>query len=460
MTKAKKNPLLEITLDERQNTFKETTITYDAETAVREAQRCYNCKNARCIGGCPVGVNIPGFISKIATRDFDSAALILKTFNGLPSICGRVCPQEQQCEKKCVKCTDKTEPVAIGRLERFVGDYALTHSSNNEYQPNNSCFKIAVIGSGPASLSCANDCAKAGLHVTVFEALHSLGGVLSYGIPEFRLPKNLVASEISALEKLGVVFKLNCLIGKTITFKNLYTEFDAVFIGTGAGLPRFIGIPGEELNGVYSANEYLTRVNLMKAYLKDAKTPIIRHNRVIVLGGGNVAFDSVRTALRLGSKPAILAYRRSLNELPARSEEIAHALTEGVQIETLRSPVGIISDDGINVSGVEFVKSELTGIDSNGQQNFRTIPNSNFVMSCDGVIVAIGTNPNPIIKDCFNDLRTDSRGYILVDADGKTNINNVFAGGDAVTGADTVISAMGAGKRAAHTIINTLKDTH
>ncbi|MDR0751218.1 MAG: NADPH-dependent glutamate synthase [Christensenellaceae bacterium] len=455
MLDVKRNALRELPIKERLTTFKETTFTYDDETAIKEAKRCHKCKNAPCAKGCPVGVDIPGFISKIACHDFDSAALILKSVNALPSICGRVCPQEEQCEKFCVKCKANREAVATGRLERFIGDYLLNKGNLPKASSvvSTKTSKIAVIGSGPASLSCANDCAMAGLDVTVFESLHSPGGVLTYGIPEFRLPKDLVNAEIESLKNIGVKIKVNYLIGKTLFFKELVEQYNAVFIGTGAGLPKFLGIEGEELNGVYSANEYLTRTNLMKAYSTNSQTPIVKHKNVIVLGGGNVAFDAARTALRLGTESTILAYRRGHNELRARHEEIVHAQQEGVQIKTLIAPVKIVSTDGVNVTSVEFVRSELSEPDSSGRRGFTLIPNSNFEIACDATIVAIGTNPNPLIKGGFDGLITDSRGCIPVDSNFKTNLDTVYAGGDATTGSATVISAMGAGKKAAASII-------
>ncbi|MDR2266705.1 MAG: NADPH-dependent glutamate synthase [Christensenellaceae bacterium] len=454
-----RNKLLEISMIERQHTFKETTLTYDKDVAINEAKRCLNCKSAPCRQGCPVGVNIPLFISKIADSNFDSAVQVVKATNALPAVCGRVCPQSEQCEKLCVRGKNGSA-VAIGCLERFLGDYAIDNGiycaavGANTLKAGHG--SVAIIGSGPASLTCACECIQNGYKVVVFEALHALGGVLIYGIPEFRLPKRLVDAEIKSLVSLGVKFEINTLIGRSISFSDLRKRFDAVFIGTGAGLPNFMDIEGENLNGVYSANEYLTRVNLMKAYLDESDTPIMRARNVLVIGGGNVAFDSARTAMRLGSKSVVLAYRRTKDEIPARVEEVEQAEIEGVIISILSIPVKLLSDDNGNVRGAILKKCKLSEMDVRGRRSFEIIENTDYEIECDLVIVAIGTNPNPIVKECFSDLVTDSVGRVLVDQNNITNLPGVYAGGDAVTGAATVISAMGAGRSAAKSIARQL----
>lgn len=438
----------------RARNFDEVALGYTAEMAVLEADRCLNCKNPACVGGCPVGIDIPGFIQRVKIGDFEEAYRIISESSSLPAICGRVCPQENQCEGKCIRGI-KGEAVGIGRLERFVAD---RHNQNDTLPltpvPQNG-HRVAVIGSGPAGLSCAGELAKRGYDVTVFEALHTAGGVLVYGIPEFRLPKSIVAKEIAGLEALGVKFVLNTVVGKTVTIEELMREegFEAVFIGSGAGLPRFMGIPGENLKGVYSANEYLTRTNLMKAYLPGSQTPILRARRVAVVGGGNVAMDAARCALRLGAEEVSIVYRRSLTELPARAEEVEHAMEEGVQFRLLNNPLEILSDENGCVSGMRCIKMELGEPDASGRRTPVEIPDSEFVLDCDCVIMSIGTSPNPLIKSTTSGLEINRRGgIVVVEETGKTSLDGVYAGGDAVTGAATVILAMGAGKVAAKAI--------
>ena len=438
----------------RARNFDEVALGYTAEMAMLEADRCLNCQNPACVGGCPVGIDIPGFIQKVKIGDFEEAYRIISESSSLPAICGRVCPQENQCEGKCIRGI-KGEAVGIGRLERFVAD---RHNQNDTLPltpvPQNG-HRVAVIGSGPAGLSCAGELAKRGYDVTVFEALHTAGGVLVYGIPEFRLPKSIVAKEIAGLEALGVKFVLNTVVGKTVTIEELMREegFEAVFIGSGAGLPRFMGIPGENLKGVYSANEYLTRTNLMKAYLPGSQTPILRARRVAVVGGGNVAMDAARCALRLGAEEVFIVYRRSLTELPARAEEVEHAMEEGVQFRLLNNPLEILSDENGCVSGMRCIKIELGEPDASGRRSPVEIPGSEFVLDCDCVIMSIGTSPNPLIKSTTSGLEINRRGgIVVVEETGKTSLDGVYAGGDAVTGAATVILAMGAGKIAAKAI--------
>ena len=438
----------------RARNFDEVALGYTSEMAVLEADRCLNCKNPACVGGCPVGIDIPGFIQKVKIGDFEEAYRIISESSSLPAICGRVCPPDNQCEGKCIRGI-KGEAVGIGRLERFVAD---RHNQNDTLPvtpvPQNG-HRVAVIGSGPAGLSCAGELAKRGYDVTVFEALHTAGGVLVYGIPEFRLPKSIVAKEIAGLEALGVKFVLNTVVGKTVTIEELMREegFEAVFIGSGAGLPRFMGIPGENLKGVYSANEYLTRTNLMKAYLPGSQTPILRARRVAVVGGGNVAMDAARCALRLGAEEVSIVYRRSLTELPARAEEVEHAMEEGVQFRLLNNPLEILSDENGCVSGMRCIKMELGEPDASGRRSPVEIPDSEFVLDCDCVIMSIGTSPNPLIKSTTSGLEINRRGgIVVVEETGKTSLDGVYAGGDAVTGAATVILAMGAGKIAAKAI--------
>ncbi|MCQ2602881.1 MAG: NADPH-dependent glutamate synthase [Clostridia bacterium] len=430
--------------------FREVALGYDMTMAQSEAARCLNCKNAPCMSGCPVGVHIPDFIAKVKSGNLDEAAEILLRDNNLPAICGRVCPQENQCEKFCVRKAKLGGSVGIGYLERFVADYALEKGKVPAVEKSNG-YKVAVVGSGPAGLSCAADLAKAGTDVTVFEALHKEGGVLSYGIPEFRLPKALVKKEIDGVKALGVKFETNVVIGKTIFIDELLKDFDAVFIGSGAGLPSFLNIKGENLGGVYSANEYLTRVNLMGAYKDGAITPIMRGKSVVVVGAGNVAMDAARTARRLGAE-VNLVYRRSRVEMPARLEEIEHAEEEGIIFNLLTNPVEILGENGM-VSGMKCVRMELGEPDASGRRSPIEIKGSDFEIACDEIIVALGTSPNPIIKQSCPELETGRKGTINADEDGKTSIDGVYTGGDAMTGAATVILAMGAGKRSAKAIL-------
>lgn len=450
----KKTPMPTQEPSVRAHNFDEVALGYTAEMAVLEADRCLNCKNPACVAGCPVGIDIPGFIQKIKVGEFEEAYRIVTDSSSLPAICGRVCPQENQCEGKCIRGI-KGEAVGIGRLERFVADLHNQNDTVSTNIPTQNGHRVAIIGSGPAGLSCAGELAKRGYDVTVFEALHTAGGVLVYGIPEFRLPKAIVAKEIAGLKALGVKFVLNTVIGKTLTVEELMQEegFEAVFIGSGAGLPRFMGIPGENLKGVYSANEYLTRTNLMKAYLPDSTTPILRAHRVAVVGGGNVAMDAARCALRLGAEEVSIVYRRSLAELPARKEEVEHAMEEGVQFRLLNNPLEILSDENGFVSGMRCIKMELGEPDASGRRSPVEIPNSEFVLDCDCVIMSIGTSPNPLIKSTTPGLEINRRGgIVVVEETGKTSLDGVYAGGDAVTGAATVILAMGAGKTAARAI--------
>lgn len=441
----------------RAHNFTEVALGYDEETAVAEAVRCLHCKVPQCRKGCPVAVDIPAFIGKIKERDFTGALLKIKETNALPAVCGRVCPQENQCEKHCI-LAKKGEAVAIGRLERFAADtYMAKDLPIKPVEYDEKALKVAVIGSGPSGLSCAGDLAKRGYKVTVFEALHKAGGVLSYGIPEFRLPKDkVVAREIAAIEKLGVKFELDAVAGRLFTVDELLTDegFAAVFIGTGAGLPRFQGIPGENLNGVYSANEFLTRCNLMKAYkFPEYATPIKVGKSVAVIGGGNVAMDAARTALRLGAEKVAIVYRRSEAELPARSEEVEHAKEEGIEFKLLNNPVAITGDEAGWVKSMRCVKMELGEPDASGRRRPVPIAGSEFDMPLDTVIVAIGTGPNPIMAHTTPDLELTKRGNIAADEEtGATSKAGVFAGGDIVTGAATVILAMGAGRKAAKAI--------
>lgn len=441
----------------RAHNFTEVALGYDEETAVAEAARCLHCKVPQCRKGCPVAVDIPAFIGKIKERDFTGALLKIKETNALPAVCGRVCPQENQCEKHCI-LAKKGEAVAIGRLERFAADtYMAKDLPIKPVEYDEKALKVAVIGSGPSGLSCAGDLAKRGYKVTVFEALHKAGGVLSYGIPEFRLPKDkVVAREIAAIEKLGVKFELDAVAGRLFTVDELLTDegFAAVFIGTGAGLPRFQGIPGESLNGVYSANEFLTRCNFMKAYkFPEYATPIKVGKSVAVIGGGNVAMDAARTALRLGAEKVAIVYRRSEAELPARSEEVEHAKEEGIEFKLLNNPVAITGDEAGWVKSMRCVKMELGEPDASGRRRPVPIADSEFDMPVDTVIVAIGTGPNPIMAHTTPDLELTKRGNIAADEEtGATSKAGVFAGGDIVTGAATVILAMGAGRKAAKAI--------
>ena len=458
----KKNPMPVQDPLVRARNFEEVALGYDEATALDEAARCLNCKNTPCVSGCPVNVRIPAFIEKVREGDFEAAYQVISGSSSLPAVCGRVCPQETQCEAKCVRGI-KGEPVGIGRLERFVADWHNEHATEKPARPAPNGHKVAVVGSGPSGLSCAGDLAKRGYAVTVFEALHVAGGVLMYGIPEFRLPKKIVRREIETLRALGVDFETNVIIGKTLTVDQLFEHgFEAVFIGSGAGLPRFMGIPGEALKGVYSANEYLTRSNLMGAYRPDSATPILRAGRVAVVGGGNVAMDAARTALRLGAEKVYIVYRRSMDELPARREEVEHAMEEGIDFRLLTNPVRILGyrneadrRDPKNgfVTGIECIRMELGEPDASGRRSPVEVPGSEFVLDVDAVVMSIGTSPNPLIKSTTEGLTVNRRGGIVVEeATGLTSKAGVYAGGDAVTGAATVILAMGAGKTAAAAI--------
>ena len=443
---------------QRATNFEEVCYGYNAEEARLEASRCLNCKNPRCVAACPVNTNIPAFIGKVNEGNFAEAASIIAEDSSLPSICGRVCPQETQCEGSCILGI-KGEPVAIGKLERFVGDWSLENGGKSAVKADANGHKVAIIGSGPSGLACASDLAKMGYDVTVFEALHKLGGVLVYGIPEFRLPKEkIVAREIASLRDLGVKFETDVVVGRTITIDSLMEDegFDAVFIGSGAGLPRFMGIEGENLNGVVSANEFLTRANLMRAYDEEYDTPIYVGKRVVVVGGGNVAMDAVRTAKRLGAE-AIIVYRRSEAELPARVEEVHHAKEEGIVFRMLTNPVRVLGDDKGWVRGITCVEMTLGEPDESGRRSPVVKPDSEFDMECDVVIMALGTSPNPLLKQTTAGLDTDRRGCIVASDSGATSRQGLFAGGDAVTGAATVILAMGAGRKAAKAIDEYIK---
>ena len=448
----KKNPMPVQSAEERNKNFKEVALGYTEEDAVNEAERCLHCKNKPCVSGCPVMVNIPEFIAKVKEKDYEGAYEIIAETSSLPAVCGRVCPQESQCEKYCVRGV-KGEPVGIGRLERFVADYHNAHANGDVKKPEQNGKKVAVIGSGPAGLTCAGDLAKKGYEVTVFEALHLAGGVLSYGIPEFRLPKTIVAKEIESLKKLGVKIETDMVIGKVLSINELINEygFKAVFVGSGAGLPKFMNIPGENLNGVYSANEFLTRINLMKAYKEDSNTPIKHGKKVVVVGGGNVAMDAARCAKRLGADVHIV-YRRTLNELPARKEEVEHAMEEGIVFTLLTNPVKINGDEKRWVNSITCVKMQLSEPDASGRARPVAIEGSEFDIEADVVIMALGTSPNPLIKSTTEGLDVNNHGGIITDEKGKTSVTAVYAGGDAVTGAATVILAMGAGKTAAKAI--------
>ena len=447
----KKNEMPSQAPDVRNKNFLEVALGYTPEQAIDEAKRCLNCKNKPCVGGCPVKIYIPEFIARVAEGEFEEAYEIITKSSSLPAVCGRVCPQESQCEEKCVRGI-KGEPVAIGRLERFVADYHNANSSKKAVAPQKNGHKVAVVGSGPSGLTCAGDLAKLGYEVTVYEALHTAGGVLVYGIPEFRLPKDIVKKEIETLKELGVKIETNVIIGRTISVDALMNEygFEAVFIGSGAGLPRFMNIKGENLNGVYSANEFLTRVNLMKAYKPDSATPIQHGKKVVVVGGGNVAMDAARSAKRLGADVTIV-YRRTEAELPARHEEVEHAKEEGIVFKLLTNPVEIKGTDGW-VSGIICQRMELSEPDESGRARPVTVEGSEFEVEADSVIMAIGTSPNPLIKSTTKGLETERWGGIIADEKGLTSREGVYAGGDAVTGAATVILAMGAGKTAAAAI--------
>ena len=438
----------------RRHNFQEVALGYTEEMALEEASRCLNCKNPQCMQGCPVSVDIPGFIKLIKERDYQGAIDIVKATNSLPAVCGRVCPQEIQCESKCI-LGRRGEPVAIGRLERFVADWEMTNGNSDGPQVCRNGKKVAIVGAGPAGLTCGGDLAKLGYSVTIFESLHEPGGVLMYGIPEFRLPKNIVKKEVDYVKKLGVNIELNFVVGRTLTIDEIFEQgFDAVFVGSGAGLPMFMHIPGENLNGVYSANEYLTRINLMKAYLfPEYDTPIVSGKKVVVVGAGNVAMDSVRCALRLGAEKAMIVYRRGREEMPARAEEIHHAEEEGVEFHLLANPVRILGNDQGWVSGIECIRMELGEPDRSGRRRPIPIPGSEFVMEADTVVMALGTSPNPILVKTTDGLNAHSWGGLVADEHtGRTSRPRVWAGGDAVTGSATVILAMGAGKIAANDI--------
>ncbi len=454
-----KNPMPVQEPAARAKNFREVALGYDEATALDEAARCLNCKHMPCVSGCPVKIHIPAFIERVREGDFEGAYRIISEQSSLPAVCGRVCPQENQCESKCVRGL-KGEPVGIGRLERFVADWHNAHDAENITVPLPNGHKVAVVGSGPSGLTCAGDLAKRGYKVTVFEALHLAGGVLVYGIPEFRLPKAIVQKEVDTLKKLGVDIETNMVIGKTLTVDELFLMgYEAVFIGSGAGLPRFMGIPGESLKGVYSANEFLTRANLMKAYEDGAATPILRARKVAVVGGGNVAMDAARTALRLGADKVYIVYRRSQEELPARREEVEHAVEEGVEFRLLHNPTRILAFENPadprdvrngSVAGLECICMELGEPDASGRRSPVEIPGSAHVLDVDCVIMSIGTSPNPLIKSTTEGLSVNRHGGIIVTEEtGATSRPGVYAGGDAVTGAATVILAMGAGKTAA-----------
>ncbi len=445
----------------RAHNFKEVALGYTTEIAVDEAKRCLNCKNRPCVQGCPVNVQIPDFIAHIKEGRFEEAYQVISQTSTLPAVCGRVCPQETQCESKCTLGV-KFEPVGIGRLERFVADYHNANCTAAAAVPESNGHKVAVVGSGPSGLTCAGDLAKKGYKVSVFEALHTAGGVLVYGIPEFRLPKSIVAKEVEGLKALDVDIETNVVIGKTLTIDELFEQgYEAVFVGSGAGLPNFMGIPGESLKGVYSANEFLTRSNLMKAYLDDPITPIMKGGKVAVVGGGNVAMDAARTALRLGAEHVYIVYRRSMEELPARKEEVEHAMEEGIDFRLLNNPVEILGYNNPDnprderngfVTGMRVIKMELGEPDEKGRRRPIEIPGSEYEIELDTVIIAIGTSPNPLIKNTTKGLEVNKKGGIIIDENGMTSRAQVYAGGDAVTGAATVISAMGAGKLAAKSI--------
>jgi glutamate synthase (NADPH/NADH) small chain len=448
--------------DQRNKDFKEVNLGLSEQVAIREAQRCLQCKNPKCVPGCPVGVDVPGFIDLIAKGDFLAAAELVRKDNDLPAVTGRVCPQEIQCEASCVRCKSDT-PVAVGWLERFVADYQMQHQTQDPRHQTPDRIKktgkkVACIGSGPAGITCAGQLAKLGYDVTIFEAFHRPGGVLVYGIPEFRMPKAIVAAEINNLKSLGVTIETNVIVGRTVTIPQLMTEenFQAIFIAVGAGLPEFMNVPGENLKGVYSANEYLTRVNLMEAYNPDSETPIVRGKRVCVIGGGNTAMDAVRTSKRLGAVESTIVYRRSRNEMPARKEEVHHAEEENIRFEMLAAPVEVLGDNAGWVKALKCIKMQLGEPDQSGRRRPVLIPGSEFTIDCDVVIVAIGIGANPLLTKTTLGLKLNKWGYIETDENLMTSIPGVFAGGDIVRGAATVILAMGDGKKAARSIHNYL----
>ena len=456
-----KNPIPEQEPLVRNKNFDEVALGYTEEIAIDEAKRCLNCRQHPCVSGCPVNVRIPEFIAKVAEGEFEEAYKIITSTNSLPAVCGRVCPQEHQCEGKCVRGI-KGESVGIGRLERFVADWHAAHADPNAKveKPVSNGHRVAVVGSGPAGLTCAGDLARMGYEVTVYELFHKAGGVLVYGIPEFRLPKAIVAREVAALEEMGVKIVTDAVIGRAISIDELLTEegYEAVFLGSGAGLPRFLGIPGENLLGVYSANEFLTRINLMKAYREDYDTPIKHHKCVAVVGAGNVAMDAARCAKRLGAEHVYVVYRRGMEEVPARKEEVHHAQEEEVEFKLLTNPVRVIGDEKGYVTGIECIKMELGEPDEKGRRRPMPVEGSNFVLEVDAMIDALGTSPNPLLRMTTPGLEADKHGCLIADEKGKTTHEGVFAGGDAVTGAATVILAMGAGKTAATAIDEYIKN--
>ena len=456
-----KNPIPEQEPLVRNKNFDEVALGYTEEIAIDEAKRCLNCRQHPCVNGCPVNVRIPEFIAKVAEGEFEEAYKIITSTNSLPAVCGRVCPQEHQCEGKCVRGI-KGESVGIGRLERFVADWHAAHADPNAKveKPVSNGHRVAVVGSGPAGLTCAGDLARMGYEVTVYELFHKAGGVLVYGIPKFRLPKAIVAREVAALEEMGVKIVTDAVIGRAISIDELLTEegFEAVFLGSGAGLPRFLGIPGENLLGVYSANEFLTRINLMKAYREDYDTPIKHHKCVAVVGAGNVAMDAARCAKRLGAEHVYIVYRRGMEEVPARKEEVHHAMEEEVEFKLLTNPVRVIGDEKGYVTGIECIKMELGEPDEKGRRRPMPVEGSNFVLEVDCMIDALGTSPNPLLRMTTPGLEADKHGCLIADEKGKTTHEGVFAGGDAVTGAATVILAMGAGKTAATAIDEYIKN--
>ena len=447
-----KTPMPEQDPQVRARNFKEVALGYTAEMAIAEAGRCLKCKNPKCVEGCPVNVRIPEFIAKVQEGDFKAAYEIITSTNALPALSGRVCPQESQCECKCVRGI-KGEPVAIGRLERFVADWYRENVNAMPEKAESNGIKVAVVGSGPAGMTCASDLAKLGYQVTMFEALHTAGGVLVYGIPEFRLPKAIVANEITKLQAQGVEVMTNMVIGRVLSIDELFDMgYKAVFVGSGAGLPMFMNIPGESLNGVFSANEYLTRTNLMKAYTEEADTPIIKSKAVAVVGGGNVAMDAARCAMRLGAEHVYIVYRRGEAEMPARLEEQHHAKEEGIEFKTLCNPTAIVGDETGRVCGMKCIRMELGEPDASGRRRPVEVPDSEFVLDVDTVIMSLGTSPNPLIRSTTPGLETNRKGCLIVDENEMTTRQGVFAGGDAVTGAATVILAMGAGKKGAAAI--------